>query len=168
MPINFAMYRNDGGWEISKYQLESVLGLWYWSVKQLGTPQELSQRKMFMSAQQSRRNELASTIRFWVTQKHRIYPSRAEIPNAVDDAALFVQPVAEAIPSERSQLGAMRKEHPTTLSIPLKMSLASLQEDGLADEICLSIPTRSSLLQLMAQDVFGIFISRLTDVFQVC
>ncbi|KAH6651256.1 hypothetical protein F5144DRAFT_479889, partial [Chaetomium tenue] len=40
------------------------------------------------------------------------------------------------------------------------------QGDSQPDGICLSVATESSLLQLVAQDIFGIFISRIADILQ--
>ncbi|KAK4445311.1 ankyrin repeat-containing domain protein [Podospora aff. communis PSN243] len=178
-PIHFAMHCSAGRWEISECQLEAALGLWSWSVRQLAPRilDRVSRRKAFMAMRHEKRDDLVSAIRLWVTQSHDITTDRVKLPQAaVADPGI--------LPSGRGpvddHLGNDRYGYfPTTLSVPLMMlaspslddrqsasqTLAESQQDEeRLDGVCLSIKSQSSLLQLIAQDIFGIFISRIADI----
>ncbi|KAF4629167.1 hypothetical protein G7Y89_g8987 [Cudoniella acicularis] len=168
LSVHFLMFRNAGVWEISKYQLEAVLGLWHWSLKQLDYPEDLFRRKIFMLGQQSKRNDLASAIRLWVTQTHHIYPDPVQPPYSPSPnppTGLFQVPITSPTPLD-DFITSSGSHYPTTLSVSLRTALGPTQEDGQADPTCLSIPTKSSLLQLIAQDIFAIFITRVAGVLE--
>ncbi|KAK0634136.1 ankyrin repeat-containing domain protein [Immersiella caudata] len=148
-PVLFSMYCSGGRWEISEFELEAALGLWSWSIRQLPAPvlDRVSKRKAFMAERREKRNDLISAIRLWVTQTRGILVSPLKLAALPDDDIAGVLS--------------------TVLSIPLMMTTAANTEDldGL-DGVCVSITSHSSLLQLVAQDIFGIFISRIADIME--
>ncbi|KAH7148168.1 hypothetical protein EDB81DRAFT_457528 [Dactylonectria macrodidyma] len=159
LPIHFLICRNAGRWEISEWQLEAVLGLWCWSLRKLKYDDD-PLKKVFMLARQTEMHNSISAIRLWITQTHDI----------IEDPMPFFSPQPmslDARPESAVDMPSERDLCPTTLSIPLT-SLGSQRphEQGSNDGVLLSIRTKSSLLQLLAQDIFTIFISRLANVLE--
>jgi hypothetical protein len=175
--IHFSMHHNQGFWVISECQVEAAVGLWYWSVSQLpGAAGRSFRRKIFMAERADKRNALISTIRLWVTQTHRISSIHVELPQTLDPPGPETPSPGDGNSSSSTDGTLASCYYPTTLSVPL-MTLfdrifarqdeggrSPTQDESDLDGICLSIPTHSSLLQLVAQDIFGIFISRIADV----
>ncbi|KAF2798845.1 hypothetical protein K505DRAFT_371400, partial [Melanomma pulvis-pyrius CBS 109.77] len=162
-PIHFLMYRNNGRWIISEYQLEAALGLWWWSLKLLPkSPKgiQLFTRKV-MFAEGSKKMEYKSAIRLWVTQADMIN-ERIQLLSPISMGSSGFHWIPPR-PSGESY-------HPTGLSIPMTTSpdFLNLKEDesGMEPENdgVLAIQTRSSPLQMIAQDIYTIFISRIADI----
>jgi ankyrin repeat protein len=160
-PIHFLMYRNNGRWKISEYQLEAALGLWWWSLKLLPKERQVLTRKV-MFARGSKKMEYKSAIQLWVTQAGMIN-ERIQLlsPKSVDSSRFNWNPIS---PSGEP-------DHPSDPSIPMITSLdfLNLKEDesGMGPESgVLAIQSRSSPLQIIAQDIYTIFISRIADIIE--
>jgi ankyrin repeat protein len=160
-PIHFLMYRNNGRWKISEYQLEAALGLWWWSLKLLPKERQVLTRKV-MFARGSKKMEYKSAIQLWVTQAGMIN-ERIQLlsPKSVDSSRFNWNPIS---PSGEP-------DHPSDPSIPMITSLdfLNLKEDesGMGPESgVLAIQSRSSPLQIIAQDIYTIFISRIADIME--
>jgi ankyrin repeat protein len=160
-PIHFLMYRNNGRWKISEYQLEAALGLWWWSLKLLPKERQVLTRKV-MFARGSKKMEYKSAIQLWVTQAGMIN-ERIQLlsPKSVDSSRFNWNPIS---PSGEP-------DHPSDPSIPMITSLdfLNLKEDesGMSPESgVLAIQSRSSPLQIIAQDIYTIFISRIADIME--
>jgi ankyrin repeat protein len=172
------MYHNGGLWEISECQLEAALGLWYWSVGQLPGIRRSVQRKIFMVERAEKRRALTSAIRLWVTPTYHISTLDVKLPSSMDTSSAMAAAPLNGIPHVILDGSDTLSHYPTTLSVPLMTLFDSdltRQDEGsqtpvrgaeALDGICLSIATQSSLLQLVAQDIFGIFISRVADVLE--
>ncbi|KAH6616137.1 hypothetical protein B0J18DRAFT_296895, partial [Chaetomium sp. MPI-SDFR-AT-0129] len=167
LPIHFSMHHVAGRWEISECQLEAALGLWAWSIRQLGAPMldRICKRKAFMTGRREKRDDLVSAIRLWVTQTHGIETNSVKL----------AQRAAENPGSTLGDGGCggafadsqMSYNSSTTLSVPLTMiTKPYAPASEVLDGVCLTISTQSSLLQLLAQDIFALFISRIADVMQ--
>lgn len=146
-PIHLSMYRRGGQWKISQHQLEAVLGLWSWSLAQLTMGQQniLFKKKTFAATESDHANEVLSAIRLWVTQTLPISrDSFRQVRNGLNDSY-----------------------YPTTLSIPLRsLTWYSRTQENETASVLLSITTKSPPLQLIAQDIFALFISRLADIIE--
>ncbi|KFA49812.1 hypothetical protein S40293_10015 [Stachybotrys chartarum IBT 40293] len=152
--------------------------------------------KVFMVERCGRKNALDSAIRLWVTQTRHVLSTSVKLPWSAAlqaDSQSFCQVYAsghsrpngapQSSPDEESP-----HYYPTTLSVPLMtmlgLSVASQVSSShiietqprfrdeptactdLFDGVALSTSTESSLLQLVAQDLFGIFISRIADILE--
>ncbi|CAG8961847.1 hypothetical protein HYFRA_00014038 [Hymenoscyphus fraxineus] len=149
LPIYFHMHldRESEKWLMSHHQLEAILGLWSWSLERLSTEQQtfLFSEKAFAVSEIGKKDELDATIRMWVNRNSG--PSVHSIKGVLSDSAA--------------------NRRPTTLSIPLRsFAWHSKEQDVDPKMILLSIPTKCSHLQLIAQDIFTIFISRIADIIE--
>ncbi|CZR68117.1 uncharacterized protein PAC_18016 [Phialocephala subalpina] len=152
LPIHFLMYRNNSRWKISKGQLEATLGLWWWSLKQGDDQPNLFTEKI-MLVEESKKMEYKSVIRLWVTQKHTAVSERAiQFPHPMPINSPGSHEVSTSQPSKLYL--------PTTLSVSTK-ALLGLQNPirdapGTESEsgVLLAMETRSSPLQMIAQDIF--------------
>ncbi|RYP40814.1 hypothetical protein DL767_001460 [Monosporascus sp. MG133] len=146
LPIHFFMHRNNGRWEISKYQLEAALGLWGWSVEQTRDQTNPFTKKVIV-VEDSRKLDFTSAIYLWVSQTDGIDESKVQLPSEVG-------PIS------------------TPLSVSTTMLLGSQNSrvdelgTGSGNQVLLAIKTRSSPLQMIAQDIFTIFISRIADILE--
>ena len=149
-PIHFLMYRNNGRWKINECQLEAALGLWCWSLKQLPKNSQMYTRKV-MFVEGSKKMEFQSAIRLWVAQADTIN-ERIQLlsPKSLDPSDPFT-----------------KSDHHTDPSIML--DILDWQDDetdeGSGDGV-LALQSRSSPLQMIAQDIFTIFIARIADIIE--
>jgi ankyrin repeat protein len=160
-PIHFLMYRNNKRWEISKYHLEAALGLWMWSLKLLPNDIQPFARKT-MLAKEGLEKELESAIRLWVTQADMIN-DRIELLSPPSTNSSEHQWIPASISGE--------SYYPTCLSVSVTTLLGPLElmEGNTEDKShtrVLATQTRSSPLQMIAQDIFTIFISRIADIME--
>jgi hypothetical protein len=164
LPIHFVMFRRDSQWVMSKNQLEATLGLWSWSLKKFNI--DLKRRKSFMLSTESERHEVESLIHLWVIRTRGIEPEKVNVPyDLLSKSNLSAdsqqEPTATPESSERST-APCGPNHPTTLSVSLRSLLCKNSKPALL----FWIPTKSSPLQLVAQDIFTIFISRIADLLE--
>jgi ankyrin repeat protein len=161
LPIHFLMYRNNGRWKISEYQLEAAIGLWWWSLKMLPKASQVYKRKV-MFAEERKKMDIKSAIQLWVAQAD-MSNERIQLlsPDSTDTSELHWSPTSQSGESY----------HPTSPSIPMTTSLdiLDLKEDvsptGTGDGV-LALQSRSSPLQMIAQDIFTIFIGRIADIIE--
>jgi ankyrin repeat protein len=159
--IHFLMYRNNGRWKISEQQLEAALGLWWWSLKLLPKERRVFTRKL-MFAEGSKKMECESAIQLWVTQADMINERIQFLSPKSTNATGFLWDPTN--PPEESC-------YPTGSSIPITTSLnfLNMEEDNSDTNRgngVLAIQSRSSPLQMIAQDLFTIFISRMADIIE--
>jgi ankyrin repeat protein len=164
LPIHFLMYRNNSRWKINKDQLEATLGLWWWSLKQGDGQPNLFTEKI-MLVEESKKMEYKSVIRLWITQTHTAVSERAiRLPHLMPINSSGFHEVSTSQPG--------KLYHPTTLSVSTKALLGpqnSIRDVPGAESgsgVLLAMETRSSPLQIIAQDIFTIFISRVADVLE--
>lgn len=153
--VGFQMYNRDGKWSISSHQLEAVLGLWSWSSKRselLGTIAEehLTRSKMIV-VEKSKRDEIQAALYLWVTQSRKVRQYGAVgCVSRPDNLSIPTSTLLSRAQSSKQSSGTPGKIH------------ASKRNDF----TILGIPTdgSTSLLQLMAQDVYTVFINRIVDI----
>jgi hypothetical protein len=169
-PVNFVMRRFNGMWEISQYQLEAVLGLWLWSLKRhtSGFRKDWFAKKIFMLEEQSKLEDLKSAIRLWVTPTHEISSESVPLPSSVspNPSTGYLQ-FSNRSPGSGDNFMAPGC-YLSTLSIS-RLTLVNLlkrKDDSQDQGVMVLIRTKSSLLQLLAQDIFTIFISRIADILE--
>jgi ankyrin repeat protein len=144
-PIHFLLYLDNGRWTIDKHQLEAALGLWLWSLNNHRDYPFCVKSKIAYAAEQSRKEELKSAIRLWVTQSSPINERNIRIT---------------------AKSGA---EHSTTPLSTAMFNMAAVDGDGqdLVDWVILwTAPTVSSL-ELLAQDLFTIFFNRIAQILEL-
>lgn len=156
LTLGFQMYNRDGKWNISSHQLEAVLGLWSWSLKQseLGlsptAEEELTRSKMVV-VERSKRDEVEAALYLWVTQTRQVreYDAGGRTSRS-DNLSIPTACLLSSAQVSKQSSGAPRQTD-------------TENTDGFT---ILGIPTdgSTSLLQLMAQDVYTVFINRIVDV----
>jgi len=118
-----------------------------------------------MVERRGKRDDLVSVIRLWVTQTYGIGTDYVKLAQSSFGNR-------EAVPDNGDCKGAFLDVNPsygfaTTLSVPLIMTTKPNVKDSAAlDGVCLLTLIQSSLLQLIAQDIFGIFVSRIADIIE--
>ncbi|KAH8777423.1 hypothetical protein F5883DRAFT_395894, partial [Diaporthe sp. PMI_573] len=159
LTVGFQMYNRDGKWSINSHQLEAVLGLWLWSLKRSEiltghtTEEQLIRSKMVV-VENSTKDDIKSALFLWVTQTRQVREHEAKC-------------------------GVFRSDN---LTIPTSILLSGDQSNTSSNRNCgalnqtdtpnadqftiLAIPTdgSTSLLQLMAQDIYTIFINKIVDI----
>ncbi|KAK0737454.1 hypothetical protein B0T21DRAFT_410905 [Apiosordaria backusii] len=159
LPIHFGMFREAGRWSVSKWQLEAVLGLWHWSLSELQRVQapgshRLQSAKVFALANDAELSDLRAMIRLWVTQSHQIMADKIRVPTTLLTG---------------DENSPMSKRSFSSLTNPLRAVALqragpqSTESDSL-EAVILSIKSSSGLLELLAQDIFAIFVSRMADI----
>lgn len=150
--VGFHMYNRDGKWNISSYELEAVLGLWLWSLKrsELFGPtavEHLTRSKMVV-VETSKREEIEAALYLWVTQTRQVREYTAV--NGASRRDNLSIPTSSLTQSSKQNSGA-----------PPRADSANMD-----DFTILGIPTNgsTSLLQLMAQDIYTVFINRIVDI----
>jgi hypothetical protein len=133
------MNRNNGRWKISKYQLEAALGLWWWSLRQLDECSDLFTEKIIL-VEESKKKDFMSAIRLWVMQTYTIDERTVSIPDQM------------SLSSTGSTLSVLTK------------ALFGKQPSVSGSGVLLAIETKSSPLEMIAQDMFTIFISRIAGI----
>ncbi|KAH7165344.1 ankyrin repeat-containing domain protein [Dactylonectria macrodidyma] len=152
LPIHFLMCRDENGWKIEKHQLEASLGLWWWSLKQLEDVENLFAGKSIL-VEESQKSNFESAIRLWITQTHGI--SESTVPNCGTQD------------SDESN-----RTYPSTLSVVASLigsetpNSSEEEEEDMYPGALLSLKTKGSPLQKIAQDVFTIFVNRLADILE--
>ncbi|KAK6332628.1 hypothetical protein TWF730_004288 [Orbilia blumenaviensis] len=154
LPIHFLLYREKGLWKINKHQLEAVLGLWQWSLKQQSNQKDYFSKKLFLEAENAKMEELKSSMRLWVTQ---VLPISDNYTSTTSQASINTAPQTGTYSSPQVQLPRFQ---------PLLSVIASTLQMETTGRGILSIPSTVSPLELMAQDIFTIFISRITDILE--
>jgi len=171
-PIHFTLFRRDSRWIGNKNQFEAAIGLWAWSLKEFNRgrttkPVFESGQKAFLLSTKLQRNEINSILHLWITQA----PTE---PHEVDVPPSTYQGLRP--PETDNQSGSRRTDssdrgkvnqslHLTTASASLEqMTWAKLDDSEQA--LLWWIPTRSSFMELVAQDIFTIFITRLADILE--
>lgn len=155
LTIGFQMNNRDGKWSINSHQLESVLGLWSWSLKRSEllhpTAEELLTRSKLIVVEKSKRDDIEAALYHWVTQTRKVreYGALGGISRS-DNLSIPLSSLLNNAASSMQSSGTLGQTYtPST--------------DGLT---ILGIPTNgsTSLLQLMAQDVYTVFINRIVDI----
>lgn len=156
LPVGFQMYNRDGKWSISSYHLEAVLGLWLWSLKRSellhgpAAEEHLIRSKMIV-VEKSKRDDMEAALYLWVTQTRqaREYRDVDDITRP-DNLSIPTSSLLSRGQSSKQSFGASRQEDTTNRE----------------EFTILGIPTSgsTSLLQLMAQDVYTVFINRIANI----
>lgn len=156
LPFGFQMHNRDGKWSISGYQLEAVLGLWLWSLKRsellLGpaSEEQLIRSKMVV-VEKSKQDEIEAALCLWVTQTRQVreYGDVDDL-SGPDNLSIPTSSLLSRAQSSKQNRDASRETNTTKT----------------AGFTILGIPTNgsTSLLQLMAQDVYTVFINRIVDI----
>ncbi|KAK6532177.1 hypothetical protein TWF694_003337 [Orbilia ellipsospora] len=136
-PICLLLYRNNGRWVINKHELESVLGLWQWSLKAAKNSYRMFNKKAFLVTETSKKESLMATMSYWIARRDHI----------------SVDYYSSPFPASESR---------SVLSVPA----LSFAKDKSADEILLLATTTASQLQLLAQDIFTLFTSKLMGIIE--
>lgn len=180
LPIHFVMFRRDSRWIVSKNQLEAVLGLWSWSLKNAPIKVE-GKKKSFMLSTESKKDQVESLLHLWIPRTQDIKPEVIYIPKHILSifdslAGSHRELTSTSVLLEKlNLLGG--SNYPTTLSVSLRsliwpgseQALQSLNRANRANweqALLFGISTESSLLQLVAQDIFTIFMSRIADLLE--
>ncbi|KAH7140304.1 hypothetical protein B0J13DRAFT_676672 [Dactylonectria estremocensis] len=140
MPICFHMIRASDSWSIDEHQLEAVLGLWSWSFRKQSPENKENpgtNRKPLATTPGTSINIRVLLLQRWGLQVQEL--QNMSLPSG-----------------EFSNLSV-----PTLMSLrPAESSLSENNVKGLP--VILSIDAKSSILCLMAQDSFTIFLERIS------
>ncbi|KAF3165410.1 hypothetical protein TWF788_000761 [Orbilia oligospora] len=137
-PIHFLLYRENGQWTISQHQLEAVLGLWQWSLKTQTGSRKFFDKKVLAITEESKKDSLKSMIRLWISQ------------DLIIDDAKFSYPLDPKF----------------ELQSVLSVAALTSSQPGPKNQAMLSIPSTASPLELIARDIFTMFISRISEVIE--
>lgn len=154
--VGFQMYNRDGKWSISNHHLEAVLGLWLWSLKQseplLGSiAEEHFTRSKMVVVEKSKRDDTEAALYLWVTQTRQVREyGDVDGISRPDNLSIPTSSLISRARSSKQRCGASRQTDKT----------------GTENFTVLGIPTNgsTSLLQLMAQDVYTVFINRIAGI----
>lgn len=155
--VGFQMYNRDGKWSVSSHQFEAVLGLWSWSLKRSElldpTAEEHLIRSKMVVVEKSKREDIEAALYLWVTQTRQVREYGAvEGIERPDNLSIPTSILLSRAQSSRQSSGASESRETNTTNA-----------DGFT---ILGIATSgsTSLLQLMAQDVYTVFINRIVDI----
>ncbi|KAK6525184.1 hypothetical protein TWF694_005330 [Orbilia ellipsospora] len=167
LPIHFLLYRDENkrGWFIDKHQLEAVVGIWKWSLTVQSRSSNIQDeqnpffsRKAFLVGEANRTEELVSTIRLWIS--HSLNIDKELINPSINEGSIHPYEMSHISPTE---CGVSLKAH-TALSI----TVSSLDEVKTAlnepARVVLSTPSNLSPLELIAQDIFKVFMDRISNI----
>lgn len=141
LPICFYMQKQNGSWGIDRNQLEAVLGLWSWSILKSGPNSRELQRKSIVVMERDR-HDTEAAINLWI------------IANA------------DKLQRETKRRRQSLLSVPTAIDDHLSKQAALSTSTNEEQNTRLFIATDDSLLQLMAQDLFTIFISKVVSIMQ--
>lgn len=152
LPVCFFMSKRNGRWSTDRSYLEAALGLWLWSLGKHSGLKECHANETYgtknLVVKKARMNDMVAAIKLWAIADHdRLqleYETRGLRPS------LLSVPTAQAIKARSSN---------ASNTFTSERSRESLQET-----VRLYLTTKDSLLQLMAQDLFTIFISRIVSI----
>ncbi|RVD81541.1 uncharacterized protein DFL_009401 [Arthrobotrys flagrans] len=136
-PIYFLLYRENGRWTISKHQLEAVLGLWEWSLK----PQPDSKKffdKILAVTKKAKKEKTKSILRLWISQTLLINDGEYPCP--------FI-PTSEIQPI-------------------LSVTASTFPQSESQPQVMLSTPSTASPLEMIAQDIYTMFINRVSNIME--
>jgi hypothetical protein len=164
LPIHFVMSRKDSRWIANKNQLEAVLGLWSWSLK--STTIKVEGKKSFMLSTKSKKDQVEPLLHLWIPRTQDIKPKDIQMPKHILSTfdllpSSHQELTSTSVPSEKPNFSG-GSNYPTTLSA----SLRSLIRPDSEQALLFWISTESSLLQLLAQDIFTIFMTRIADLLE--
>lgn len=155
LPIHFLLSRVDGQWLIDPDQLEAVLGLWLWSRKSEDKYPDITDKVLYIT-DQNKKEELKANLRVWISQKLWIKE---------DPLAIISTPTPS---SQNSATLSSPAQFFTSLSIPSRILRSrGVDHAGFGKPVMLSTRySTGSQLQLMAQDIFVLFLSRIVHILQ--
>ncbi len=157
-PIYLLVRRKYGMWFIDRSELEAVLGLWCWSLTKSPLCNADNFSKVYAFATTADQVERAKLeLAMWV--------SRELSSLVVDNLA----PDCVAISTDISSITSEKPQTRAPLSIPLAAARHSIDSsldlhEGNSSISALFIPTKNSLLDMCAQDLFTSFIERVAAV----
>jgi ankyrin repeat protein len=159
LTVGFQMYNRDGKWSINSHQLEAVLGLWLWSLKRSEiltghtTEEQLIRSKMVV-VENSTKDDIKSALFLWVTQTRQVREHEAKCGVSRSDNLTIPTSILlsgdQSNPSSNRNCGALNQTDTPNAD---RFTILAIPTDG-----------STSLLQLMAQDIYTIFINRIVDV----
>ncbi|KAF3083749.1 hypothetical protein TWF706_001100 [Orbilia oligospora] len=135
LPIHFLLYREKGRWTINQHQLEAVLGLWHWSLKSQTDLKKFPGKKVLVVTEAAKKEDMKSIIRLWISQTLLVTEHEFISDNSV--------PM-----SEYQDI----------------ISVAASTFPKAAPQVMLLAPSASSSLELIAQDIFTMFIKRISGI----
>jgi ankyrin repeat protein len=141
LPVHFLMYRSNDRWKIDLHQLEAALGLWLWSLKRLEYSSKLFKSKI-ITVDESKRTEYLSAIRLWVLQRGPILETT--VPN-------FKPTILSTVGATLLNQGGSSAGQSSTYT---------------RNHVLFELETRSSPVQLLAQDIFTVFIDEFADILE--
>ncbi len=157
-PIYLLVRRKYGMWFIDRSELEAVLGLWSWSLTKSPLCNAENFYKAYAVATTPDQVERAKLeLAMWVSR---------ELPSLVVDN---LPADCVAISTDISSITSENAQIRTPLSIPLAAARHSIDSsldshEGNSSISALFIPTKISLLDMCAQDIFTSFIDRVAAV----
>ncbi|KAK6339199.1 hypothetical protein TWF718_008621 [Orbilia javanica] len=140
LPIHFLLYRENGRWTISKHQLEAALGLWRWSLETQPDPKKFFSKKVLGTTETGKKEKMKSVLLLWIDQ---------------------MLPITESEYSYPSNLNQISELQPI-----LSVSASTFPQTGPKDQTLLSVPSTVLPLELLAQDIFSMFISRISGIIE--
>ncbi|KAK6502813.1 hypothetical protein TWF481_007858 [Arthrobotrys musiformis] len=139
-PIYFLLYRENGRWKIDVHQLQAVLGLWSWSLKAHADASKFLDRRFFAVTDKGEKEYLKQTIRNWTS------PSLS-----INEDGCW-RPILETGSGPR---------------FILSLATCTLLEVQPKRQVILSVSSTASVLELAAQDIFTMFINRITGIIKL-
>lgn len=166
--VCFHMRKDDGAWSMDRNQLEAALGLWSWSLRQnFKSPRQDKKfgdggyMKKSIVVADGDESSWRAVVNLWVTQTKLQPPSRVN-----STATLLSIPTETHVFLEKSQSlarGSAIEKHEANNSVPCS-TLAAPASTLKSTSLRLFFRSRNSRLQLLAQDLFTIFINRVANI----
>jgi ankyrin repeat protein len=169
-PIHFIMRQQGQRWLIDEYLLAAVMGLWRYSILNSARHADIH---MFASRQYPKRKFIeaaislehtAAVVRLWVTKDSALEHASYESPRPELGAPTFML-------STDTSMGALSPS--STQWEPYRDGQFAGQDHAeRSGVLLLSVQTRASLLEMMAQDIFSTFMfetaSIMDNLSEVC
>lgn len=166
--VCFHMRKDDGAWSMDRNQLEAALGLWSWSLRQnIKSPRhdkifgDGGYMKKSIVVADDDESSWQAVVNLWVTQKKLQPPSRVK-----STGTLLSVPTETHIFLEKSQAlarGSAIEKHEAKNLAPCH-TLVGPPSAPDPKSLRLFFRSRNSRLQLLAQDLFTIFMNRVANI----
>ncbi|KAK6514360.1 hypothetical protein TWF506_008756 [Arthrobotrys conoides] len=152
-PIHFLLYHDRERWTISRHQLEATLGLWQWSLESRLDSKKFN-KKVLLVAEKTKKENPKSIIRLWISQALPIVEDDYSCPSIPE---FEFQPILSVTALTASQIESQNAAALTPLPTePASHTLLSTPRD----------PSSTSLLDLIAQDIYTMFINRISNLIE--
>ncbi|KAK5989716.1 hypothetical protein PT974_07975 [Cladobotryum mycophilum] len=146
----FSMLKQNGNWKMDANLLEATLSLWHWSLQE--------------RLRALRKKSPSYDFNRYFTKKRLVFDTKRWF----EADLIFKLWVLQGPTSETHLAVSIKAQHPGNLSIPAALCMIKEQAEGssmgASDLNMFSADAESSLLHLMAQDLFAVFVNRFASL----